>query len=850
LNGEYASNPNAPLFILDGFETSLQKVIDLDIYRIASITLLKDAASKAIYGSRAANGVLVIETLRPQGGKLQVSYSNNINIQLADVSSYNLLNATQKLEAEVLAGVYRPSNELQSGGEAQFGLKEWYSQNRGLVEQGVNTDWLAKPLRNGIGQRHSLRLEGGDENMRYGVDVSNNNLLGVMKGSDRKTTAGALDLSYRKDKVIFTNILSVTNNKSSNSPWGDFSTYAAMNPYLPYYDENGMIAKVINTTYRAAGDAGSNAVVGTLVYNPAYNSTLGVVNDSKYTEIRNNFSGEYRIFEGFMTRARFNVIKQYNTSDLFLPANHTTFTGATYEGDNFNRRGRYTKGNGEINNFSGNLFASYNKPIGRHLISSNIGVDYNHLANFNNTYAVEGFPNDRMDFVSSALQYVLNSRPTGTENTVKDMSVIGAANYSYDDRYAADFSFRSTQSSNFGANARWGQFWSLGAVWNAHRESFIQDLGFIDRLTFRASTGYTGSQNLSSSLTLATYTYILENAYLGSGNGATLLGLANPDLQWQRKLDNNFGMDVTVLQNKFNLRFDYYTSLTNGLITDITLPPSSGFASYKANLGQSQNKGYDLRLNYLAFNQPAKRTSLSFNVTLSHNKNILKNISSALQAWNSSQDAVVSSNPKTRFIEGQSMSAIWAVQSLGIDPATGREVYLKPNGEVTYTWNAADQIAAGESLPKYTGNFGFSLQWSGFQLNTSFRYQLGGSMYNQTLVNKVENADIYKNVDARVLTQRWRQPGDVSSFKNIADRSVTLASTRFLVDNNILTMAALNLQYDLAEKVPAIKKWGIARMRPGLSISDQVLSSSIAVERGTSYPFSRNFQFSLQVSFN
>lgn len=842
LRGEYSSNPNQPLFILDGFETTLQKVIDLDIYRVKSITLLKDAASKAIYGSRAANGVVVIETLRPLPGKLRLTYNANMNLQLADLSSYNLTNAREKLQAEVLAGIYDDA----TFGNAQYNLKEWYNQNLALVESGVNTDWLAKPLRNGIGQRHSVRVEGGDESMRYGVDLMYNDVKGVMKGSDRQSVTGAVDLTYRTGRFSFNNILSIVNNAGRNSPWGDFSTYAAMNPYLPYQDENGNILKIINTLYEQNG-GGGGTVISSPVYNPAYNSTLNITDQTRYTDFTNNFSAEYRILTGLTARGRFSLTKQYNSGDQFLPADHTLFTGSEFEGDNINRRGRYTKANGEINNFSANILLNYTKSFGKHLISANGGVDASSLSGFSNTYVVEGFPGDRMDFPSLAMQYMQNTRPAGSESTVRDASALVSGNYTYDDRFLFDASYRGTQSSQFGRNAKWGQFWSAGIGWNLHNENFIKQLGIFDQLRLRATTGYTGSQNFNSSISLATYSYYLENPYSTSGNGATLIGLANPDLKWQRKRDDNFGIDISVL-NRMNLRMDYYISTTDGLITDITLPPSNGFETFKANLGKSENKGFDLRVDYKIFNQPEKRNSLSVFVMMSHNKNILKEVSNGLKQWNSTQDTANTNAPRLRFVEGQSMNAIWAVPSLGIDPATGREVYMKQDGSSTYTWDAADLVVAGDALPKFYGNFGFNLALAGWQLSTSFRYQWGGSLYNQTLADKVENANIYQNVDRRVLEDRWRKPGDVSFFKDIADQTITKASTRFIEKNNLLTLAAVDLKYDL-DRLPYVARWGFSRVRAGINVSEWMLASSVKTERGTDYPFARNFQFSLQFMF-
>ena len=200
LKEQYNVDPNQPLFILDGFETSLQTIMDLDMDRVASITILKDAASTAIYGSKAANGVVVVETVKPEQGKLRVTYSGNFNIQMPDLSSYKLMNSEEKLRFEVLSGYYK-----STGASNYMQLQELYNKRLADVRTGVNTYWLGEPVRIGLNHRHSLYAEGGDENMRYGIGVSYNGISGVMKESQRDIFSGNLDLIYRKNRLLFSN---------------------------------------------------------------------------------------------------------------------------------------------------------------------------------------------------------------------------------------------------------------------------------------------------------------------------------------------------------------------------------------------------------------------------------------------------------------------------------------------------------------------------------------------------------------------------------------------------------------------------------------------------------------------
>ncbi|MDE7074917.1 MAG: carboxypeptidase-like regulatory domain-containing protein, partial [Odoribacter sp.] len=217
VQGEYASSANQPLFILDGFETELTKILDLDMNQVESLTLLKDATAKAIYGSKAANGVVVIETVRPQSGRLKVTYTGSLNIETPDLSSYDLCDAWDKLEVERRAGLFRDND---GNAENQIALDKVYTSKLNEVLKGANTDWKAQPTRVGVGHKHSLYLEGGDNAMLYGIDLSYNNIEGVMKGSNRNTFSGGITLSYRIKDLIFRNKLTIDYNDSNESPYG------------------------------------------------------------------------------------------------------------------------------------------------------------------------------------------------------------------------------------------------------------------------------------------------------------------------------------------------------------------------------------------------------------------------------------------------------------------------------------------------------------------------------------------------------------------------------------------------------------------------------------------------------
>ena len=830
VKGEYESNPNQPLFI----EATVEKVFDLDMNRVASVTLLKDAAAKAIYGSRAANGVVVIETIQPEKGKLKVSYSGDLNITTPDLSSYDLCNAKEKLQVEWESGRYKAYYPI----DEQFSLEQYNAIEREIA-RGVNTYWLAKPLRTGVGHKHSLYLEGGDDYLRYGVDLSYNKVAGVMKESSRENVAGAITLSYRYNKMIFRNVLSVAFNRADDSPYGSFSEYTKLNPYWSPKDENGNLKRVLGTFQRSYWQTAS------VYYNPLYNATLGTKNFSKYTEITNNFYMEWQMHKDLKFIGRFGYTQKQDSREDFYPGNHTKF--ADWTGDNYFKRGSYYIKDGTSKTLKLDATLNYSKQWDKHLLFANLNWNLQQDSYDYHGMEAWGFLNDKVDHVAFAKQYAENGSPSGDETTTREIGLVGAINYSYDNRYLADLSYRLSGSSVYGSDNRWGGFWSAGIGWNMHYESFMSGQEWLKQLKLRASVGYTGSQNFNPYQAMATYKYF-TNAEYDNIVGAYLMGMANDKLKWQRTQDINIGVDAQFF-GSLTFRFDYYVSNTDNLLVDFDLSGSTGFNTFKENLGEVQNKGFDATLNWRVYNNTEKDAYFTIFGSVSHNKNKIVKISDALTHSNEAQndDDVNPSKPFTRFEEGQSTSAIWAVRSLGIDPETGDELFLNRKGEKTYEWNINDQVVCGESNPKFQGNFGFNTEYMGFSLNCSFSYKVGGDYYNQTLVDRVENVDIQYNLDRRVFSGTWKNPGDVTFFKRITETPTTTRPTdRFVERQNELSLASLNLGYDF--KHLNISKFA-ERLKLAFYMTDVFRVSSVKTERGLEYPFARTFSFSLQATF-
>lgn len=849
MRGAYQTSPNQPLFIVDGFEAPIQRVFDMDMNRVASVTLLKDAAAKALYGSKGANGVVVIETKQPEKGRLRVSYNANLNIQAPDLTSYNLLDAKGKLEAERLAGVY---TSFTNYAPEQQQLNEKYNALQEEIAQGVNTYWLSKPLRTGVGQKHSLNFDGGDDYVRYNVNFSYNKIAGVMKESGRENMTGGFMLSYRYRNIIFREQLSVIFNKANESPYGSFSEYAKLNPYWRPYNEDGTVREVFGD-YNIANHQGTH-----LIYNPLINASINTRNESRYTDFTNNFYVEWSLLPSLKLTGRLGVTSKKGEGDVFYPGSHTMFRKENMTDDEFFKRGQYTMSNEKYFNITTDLGANYSKSVGRSMLFAN--AQWSMGENRLQTAAFEavGFSNDRMDYITHALQYKDGTIPAGIENHARETSVLGSVNYSWDNRFLSDLTYRANASSLFGTGNKWGQFWSLGLGWNLHNERFMEEYDFINQLKVRGSVGITGSQNFNAYQAVSTYKYYSNEVY-DNIIGAYLMGLANPDLKWQKTNDKNIGVDLDLF-NRLELTFDYYIKNTDNLLTPISVPSSLGFLTYIENLGETENKGMEARVNVKVINKPQEDFYLNIFASGIHNTNKIKHISNALESLNTERDNDEGfaydhekdkgvTKPYVRYKEGQSMNAIWAVRSLGIDPSTGDEVFLTRDGAKTYTWDANDQVVVGDNMPKFTGTYGFSTGYKGFMVNASFYYRIGGQMYNQTLVDKVENSDIQYNVDERVLTGRWNTVGEGAAFKRITDPNYfTRPSSRFVQNLTELQMTALTVSYDF-KNFSFVKRNKLENVRASFYMNDLFRAATVHTERGIEYPFARSFSLSLQATF-
>ena len=816
----FDGSANMPLFVVDGTEVSADYVYDMDMNDIESVTVLKDASASALYGSKASAGVIVITTKTMKPGRLRLNYSGTYRLSTPDLTDYRMLNAAQKLEFERLAGLYTDKTDL----ERQYRLDTEYNRLAQIVRSGVNTDWLSKPLRNGFSQNHSLSIDGGDDYARYNLGLRYSTDDGVMIGSKRDRLSLFFKFSYNKPGAFsVNNSTTLMSVDSEESPYGSFSDYVKQNPYEQPYAADGSLHRKLSN----------------LEENPLYEAQAGNFNKSENLNILNTTTLQVWFSDAFRLNGDFSFTKDMSTSNNFKSPLALSELNKT----DVSQRGQLTESHTSLVRYAGKLMLSYNKNLfGKLFTSATAGSTIEANNGDNTSYSSVGYYSANLSHPAFAAGYV-NGKPGGSDNIYRTVGFFANLNSIWDNKYFLDFIYRYEGSSKFGKNTRFAPFWSVGSGWNIHNESFLKGKG-IELLKLRASVGYLGNISFEPYQAITSYNYAAGNNYV-KGIGAIPKTIGNPDLRWERTLTSNVGIDLTMFKGRWDLTFDAYIKNTDDLLVNVTKAPSVGVASARENLGAIENRGVELRTRVVPIS--TKQLQWSISATYAYNKSKIKQISNALMSKNEENRNATGKAPLPIYEEGGSLTAVKVVPSAGIDPATGREVYIKRDGSYTFDYDARDKVTFGDESPLGQGSLSSYLTYKQWSASASFGYSFGGVVYNQTLVTRVEGANPKQNADERVFNDRWKKPGDYAKYRNIADYSVPQQTSRFVQVNNYLTLQSLSVAYEFTPW--QIRKLGLTRMRLELLTNDLFYLSSIKRERGLDYPYARSVEMSVRFSF-
>lgn len=838
-----SATSNQPLFILDGFESSLSEINDLDMNRIESITILKDAGSTAIYGSKGGNGVIVIETIKPKQGELMISYNGSFEVSQADLSVYNLMNASEKLEFERLADKYGDVYGT-SPNDSDVRRRNDYFSRLSKVQSGIDTYWLKVPIRTGFTQNHSLTISGGDRTFGYTVGASFRNVEGVMKESSRQSFGGNAKLVYRGlNNFNVANNTTINQTNAYNGSWGSFSNFAQANPYYAMRNADGSVPAEL--------DSYTNQTGAYTAVNPLYNALLDSRSDAKTLTVTNNTNLDWYIKENLRVSGALSIRTSSSDNVAFTDPRNTKYQSVDYT-----KKGEYSSG--KVNNWSYNANASINYNLllkdAHNLTFFGRGAIEEQSAK-NESFTAQGFPEGAAGIPSFAHSYTENSRPTYSETVYRGVSFVAAFNYNYKYRYLFDLNFNTDGSTTFGSNKKFQTFWSVGGGWNVQKEDFAKDWKWMQELKLRGTYGTNGNQN-TSNVTSSVYSY-----YTGSnmfGTASYLSNFANRNLEWQVVKKLSTGFDFAAINNRLKVVFDVYQSKTDPMVVSLAQKLSTGISSYPVNMGYIKTKGAEFTVSYNVIHNLKERIILNVRVNGSTTNSTYGGYGNALARLNDEykdQDtsplSSMNLNSLLKYEDGRSTGDLWAVRSLGIDPATGTEIFLTKDGMPTKIYNANDRVVVGNADPDIYGIVGVSFTYKKLQANLNLRYSLGGYTMNTSLYNKVENiayGAIMYNQDRRALYDRWQKPGDVTEFKGISLSTTTPISSRFIQRNNYLKGESGSIRWDFSGD-KWIKTLGMKDLRVGVSMADLFTISSIKVEKGLDYPFAKAVTFDITCRF-
>lgn len=554
----------------------------------------------------------------------------------------------------------------------------------------------------------------------------------------------------------------------------------------------------------------------------------------------NNFQIEYRPLPELRIRGKLGIIVGRSNSKQFDSPEMSKYLTTDQL-----KRGSYSESNTKSSSYDGSLDISYGKTFGKHTVNAIGGMQISENNSNLSMFQAIGYSSDLFSNPNFANGYPEGGRPSSSISKSRTASYYANFNYGYQLRYLVDFNLRTDGSSVYGVNNPFSTTWSLGLGWNIHNEAFFNKNGVLNYLKLRYSVGNPGNANLNAKMANSIYTYYTQYPNM-FGLAALISSWGNSGLKWQRTNEHNVGIDIEMFHNRLRLSTDFFIKKTDPLLLSIDFPPSTGITQVPMNIGAMKNIGTTFTGSYIIIRKPDMNWTV--NANLRHIRTTYYNIGDLLEKYN---EKGRTNQTLTRYYDGASNTALYAVRSAGIDPMTGNEIFIRKDGSYTFKWDSADEVICGDSTPDVEGSFGTSFYWKGFSVNAIFSYRYGGQAFLSTLFNKVENisdVQVKYNQDKRALYDRWQKPGDIAKFKRIDDTSTTNMSSRFIADDNTLELSTVSVGYETTAG-----KWlqsiGASSFNVRIYGNSLFRLSTIKEERGIDYPFSRKISASVGIRF-
>lgn len=788
-----------PLYIVDGIPITSNNLsstsaptsplADLNTNDIESIEVLKDAASSAIYGARASNGVVIITTKQGKAGKTAINF--NVLGGISSPSNHRkFLNSEQYVALMRRAAVGAANQDFAAGfydtqQEAlddyadliENRLTRFSAGNTDYQTYKVNSDWEAAAFQdNPIYQQYDLNFTGGNEKTKFYIGGQALDQDGILVGNSLKRYSGRLNLTTKANDFIdvginlnFTN--SINNRLSNDNAFSTPLQGVAISPITPFIDpRTGLIS----------GSLPGIASNFPVYYNPLLSVDNAFYKATVYRTVGKAFAN-VRIAKGLKFTSEFSIDNLNQNEESYYGS--LTFRNTGTQGGNGDNISTF------VMNVNTNNYFNYTTTIGsKSNLDAVLGTSYQNVNTKFSTLTGTEFPSDAYKKLGSA---ATKATATSNENAYSFLSYFFKANYKYDNKYLLGFSTRVDGSSRFGTNHRYGVFPAGSVAWIASEEDFMKAIPTISQLKLRASYGLTGNAEIGN--------YSARGLYSGTGAYGGLPGqlpsqIANPDLTWEKTTQLDLGLDFGILNNRISATFDYYQKKTTDLLLDVPVPQTSGFSVKTQNLGKLNNTGFELGINTENLVGAFK---WSTSLTAAINKNKITDLGGQ----------VLNDNEINAAIAGQPIGVFYIPEYAGVNPANGDAIYYKnttnADGTIdrstTNNINDAQRIFAGNPNPKYTFGLNNTFSFKNFDLGVFFQGVQGNKIFNSG--GQYMSANGSNGYDNQTIDQLdyWTTPGQIT---NVPEPRLGYGngignSTRYLSDGSYIRLKTLSLGYNL-----------------------------------------------------
>ena len=787
---------NQPLFVVDGvqingnnttLETQTNPIAFLNPNDIETFEILKDAAATSIYGARGGNGVVLITTKKGKAGRNEV----NFNVQLGatqPLKYFDILNIAEITQARIEA-VQNSNPRATAAAVRSFvlsGLGIAGTSTDADIANLRNYDWQREGLRNGSLQQFEASLRGGNEKTTYYISASYNNTDAIIFPVNFKRGTLLTSLTHKVSKKISIETSISLSTIRQNAPFGGAGggsflgniafAGATILPHNPIRNPNG-------TWYGLPGSG--QAVAGILSFNPMavndFNTQKQVTN-----QMVGNFTVNYEILKGLRYTGKVGLDYRLAQSEFF---------GDPRLDEYFNRRGLGRVNSNWNTNFLTFHTLNYAKTFNnKHSVTALAGTEYRSDINEQIGASAEGFASQDFRTVNSAATPL---GATGFWTGNKIFSIFGRLGYDYDKRYSVTFSVRRDGSSRFGANNRFATFPSVQVGWNVSNEKFMErSSNWLSNLKLRYAWGQSGNDQIGNFDALGLFGSGRQYSSIPAINFSQL---SSPDLRWESRTENNFGIDLGLFKDRITASVDVYKRVNSKLLLNRALYLSTGFSSFTDNVGEVVNEGVEANLGVKIIDRTFKwRTNFIF----AYNKNYISKLYDGLE--------VLPGNNAIRV--GAPLGSFFVANYAGVNPATGRAMWYKADGSLTYNpLIPADQRLSGQTIPVYNGGFENIFSHKNWELSLFFNYEYGRTVSDGQVNFMSEIGGRAFNALREIYDARWRTPGQITSVPRPFDGNTDFASSgrftgqRYLFKADYIRLRTVMLSYNLTEYVKKAK---------------------------------------------